>query len=67
MELYITDNCIKCGACAEINGDIFEISEYGAIFNKHKLNCNNETDCYDAVFFCPVNAIHFGNITEFYS
>ena len=59
MELFITDNCIKCGACAEINGDLFEVTYNGAIFNPLKVNENNLNDCYDAVFLCPINAIHF--------
>ena len=58
MKIIVTDNCIKCGACAQINGDIFEITNYGAIINSTKINDNFE-DCYDAILNCPVNAIHF--------
>jgi len=57
MDLYITDNCIKCGACSQINGGIFEITNNGAIINNDKIH-DKYADCYDAVFYCPVGAIH---------
>jgi len=58
MKLYITNNCIKCGACSQINNSIFEITNNGAIVNNDKLSDIYDNDCYDAIFHCPVNAIH---------
>ena len=57
MDLFITYNCIKCGACAQINNSIFEISNNGAIVNNEKIKDEFDDDCYDAIFYCPVNAI----------
>lgn len=58
MELYITNKCILCGACNQINNSIFNITNNGAIPNNEKINFNNVNDCYDAIYFCPANAIH---------
>ena len=57
MDIIITSNCIKCGTCSEINGNIFEVTGEGAIFNPLKYKDTFENDCYDALFYCPVSAI----------
>jgi len=56
MKIIITDKCIGCGACATINGDMFDIEYNRAHVNTLHLN-KNENDCFDAVIYCPVNAI----------
>ena len=50
------DACIGCGACATINGDVFDINYNYASINTLHID-NNEDDCIDAVIFCPANAI----------
>ena len=57
MNIQITDKCIKCGICSEINGEIFEINKDGAIFNSDKYKDTFEDDCFDALLYCPVFAI----------
>ena len=56
MKLYITNNCINCGACNQIYNEVFDMTKHGAVPNNEKIL--NEEKCYDAIFFCPVVAIH---------
>ncbi len=58
MNIFITNNCINCGACVQVNSTIFEITKNGVIYNKEKYTEEFSDDLYDAIYSCPVNAIH---------
>lgn len=55
--VYVNDDCIGCGACVAICGEVFDLNEEGAAFAKGMFQKSDEID--DAVSACPVNAIHY--------
>lgn len=55
MKVKITDECIFCRVCEEINPEIFTI-DIKPIVNVDNIE-GNENDCIDAALICPVNAI----------
>lgn len=57
MRISISDICTGCGVCSAINPEVFEIHETFAVPDHSKVN-GNEDSCIDAVFNCPVGAIH---------
>ena len=55
-EPYVDENCIGCGACVAICGEVFDLDDEGKAFAKEGV----ESNCVDdAISACPVNAIHY--------
>ncbi len=60
MLVFITDNCVSCGACEAINPEVFSL-ELRPKVNQKMVNLNKK-DCIDAALICPVNAIKIDDI-----
>ena len=56
---YVNDSCIGCGACVAICGDVFELDDEWKAFSKDWMNTCNADGIDDAIWACPVNAIHY--------
>lgn len=56
MRIVISNNCVGCGACSQIDTEIFDIWNNYAVINSHKV-FGHEDICIYAAIICPVNAI----------
>lgn len=61
MQVFITDECVTCGACEAINPDIFTMGAARAEVMPEFIE-GFEKDCIDAALICPVNAIWIDDI-----
>ena len=53
MKIKISDECIGCGSCESVCGEVFVMKGEKAIVKKHK-----DIPCVDeAIKICPVDAI----------
>jgi ferredoxin len=55
MNIEIFTNCIGCGVCESINGEVFEVNAIAHV--NEEFIIGNEDDCRHAAEMCPVNAI----------
>lgn len=55
-KLKVNENCIGCGACVAICGDVFDLNDEGIAFVKEGSD-NNCACVDDAIWACPVGAI----------
>ncbi|MCQ2958269.1 MAG: ferredoxin [Candidatus Gastranaerophilales bacterium] len=55
MKVTISDDCICCGACESICGDVFSIADK-AVVNEANVDANADA-VKEAVDACPVGAI----------
>ena len=56
---YAKDSCIGCGACAKV------CSRHNILMKDGKPYWNGDcTQCMACYHYCPVNAIHYGKLTE---
>ena len=55
MKVTVTDDCICCGACESICGDVFSIADK-AVVNEAAV-AENEDCVKEAADACPVSAI----------
>lgn len=53
------DECVGCGACAEIAGDVFRMDDDEKAEAYGKVTAANEKEVQDAFDSCPVDAIIF--------
>ena len=53
-----SDNCIGCGACAAICGNVFELNDEGisTVIN-NEVSDNDKDDVKEAIESCPTSAI----------
>lgn len=56
---YVNETCIGCGACVAICGEVFDLDDEGKAFSKEGMDTSNATGIDDAIWACPVNAIHY--------
>ncbi len=62
--IKVNENCIGCGACTAIAGDVFKFNDEGYATTSDDNNVidnmdeNLKNDCIDALEGCPVNAIY---------
>jgi len=56
---YVDENCIGCGACVAICGDVFDLDDEWKAFAKEWMNSCTSEGIDDAIWACPVNAIHY--------
>lgn len=58
-EVYVNESCIWCSACVAICSEVFELDDEWKAFAKEWYTCS-EWDCVDdAIWACPVDAIHY--------
>lgn len=55
MKVTVTDDCICCGACESICGDVFSIADK-AVVNEANVAANEDA-VKESVEACPVAAI----------
>ncbi|MBR6098840.1 ferredoxin [bacterium] len=55
MNVSISDDCIACGACESICGDVFSIEDKAVV--DASAVANNEDSVKEAADACPVGAI----------
>lgn len=56
---YVNDNCIGCWACVAICDKVFDMNDEWKAFAKEGIDVEN-CDCVeDAIWACPVDAIHY--------
>lgn len=53
-------DCIICGVCAEICPEVFRMNDAGYI-EVIELPSYPESDVNDAIKYCPVDCIHWGD------
>lgn len=56
---YVDSNCIGCGACVAICGDVFDLDDEWKAFAKEGMDTSNSDSIDDAISACPVDAIHY--------
>lgn len=56
MRVKVLNSCIGCGACSQINSEVFDIHNNFATVNQYKID-GNEASCIDASIVCPVGAV----------
>lgn len=56
---FVDDNCIGCGACVAICGDVFDLDDEWKAFAKKGMNTCNSEWIDDARGSCPVDSIHY--------
>ena len=57
----VSKNCIGCGACAAISGEVFKMSETTFLSEVLPLDSYEGKDVDDAMTACPVGAIVWGS------
>lgn len=55
---FILDKCVNCGACIQINCEIFDYA-YDKVTILKEIDDTTIDDFYLASYICPVNAIKF--------
>ena len=56
---YVNSSCIGCWACVAICGDVFDLDDEWKAFAKEGMNTCNSDSIDDAIWACPVDAIHY--------
>ncbi len=56
---FVNENCIGCWACVAICGEVFDLDDEGKAFAKKWMNTCNAEGIDDAIWACPVDAIHY--------
>ena len=56
---YVDSNCIGCGACVAICGDVFDLDDEWKAFAKEWTSSCTSDWIDDAIGACPVDAIHY--------
>lgn len=56
---YVNDDCIGCGACVAICGEVFDLDDEWMAFAIEWKDSSNAEWIDDAIGACPVNAIHY--------
>lgn len=51
------EECVGCGACTELAGEVFRINDDGKAEVYGKVTEANEDDVQEAIDTCPVSAI----------
>jgi len=49
---YVNENCIGCGACVAICGDVFDLDDEWKAFSKKWMNICNADWIDDSIFDC---------------
>ncbi|NMA92289.1 MAG: ferredoxin [Firmicutes bacterium] len=57
MEVYINDECIFCGLCADLCPEIFQMGDEQAIVIVKEIPPEQEDCCREAAEECPTDAI----------
>jgi ferredoxin len=55
--VYVNEDCIGCWACVAICDEVFDLNEEGVAYAKGMFTQTSDID--DAIWACPVNAIHY--------
>lgn len=56
---FVDANCIGCWACVAICSDVFDLDDEWKAFAKEWKNSCNSDWIDDAIWACPVDAIHY--------
>jgi len=58
---YVNETCIGCWACVAICNEVFDLDDEWKAFAKDGMDSSNAVWIDDAIWACPVNAIHYKN------
>ena len=57
MTVHVNDNCIGCGLCVNMCGNVFLMTEEGVAAARDEIFPEQEAQVRQAAEDCPVNAI----------
>ena len=61
MTVHVNDNCIGCGLCVNMCGNVFLMTEEGVAAARDEIFPEQEAPAQEAAESCPVQAIEISD------